>query len=236
MKAPPPDISRMKHPAAAASLCALLLLGSLSSIFGAEPERTASSSAGLVPPPPNPEYEKKIAERTDAIVAELKLGDASKGKRVRAILRDQYYALNDWHQAHDPKGKKGRAQPHMDADAQASLKAIHEHFLAALVTELNESQVERVKDLMTYNKVQFTYGAYCGYVPTMSEAQKANVLALLKTAREEAIDGGSAEEKSAVFTRYKGKINNYLATQGFDVGKAERAAAAGHGSTTPPAP
>jgi len=37
---------------------------------------------------------------------------------------------------------------------------------------------------------------------------------LLKEARELAIDGGSAEEKTAIFGKYKGKINNYLSAQG----------------------
>ena len=37
---------------------------------------------------------------------------------------------------------------------------------------------------------------------------------MLKEAREEAMDGGSAEEKTAVFQRYKGKINNFLSRQG----------------------
>jgi len=37
---------------------------------------------------------------------------------------------------------------------------------------------------------------------------------LLKLAREEAMDGGRAEEKTAVFQKCKGKINNYLSKQG----------------------
>ncbi len=37
---------------------------------------------------------------------------------------------------------------------------------------------------------------------------------MLKPAREEAMDGGSAKDKTAVFQRYKGRINNYLSKQG----------------------
>jgi hypothetical protein len=43
---------------------------------------------------------------------------------------------------------------------------------------------------------------------------------LLKEAREEAMDGGSSQEKDAVFGRYKGKINNYLSKQGHNVKQA----------------
>ena len=55
---------------------------------------------------------------------------------------------------------------------------------------------------------------------------KKKILELLKQAREEAMDGGSAAEKTAIFQRYKGKINNYLSKQGVhpEKGKATGAA------------
>jgi hypothetical protein len=71
-----------------------------------------------------------------------------------------------------------------------------------------------VKDKMTYGKVKVTYDAYCKQNPTLTDEEKAHVLALLKEARELAMDGGSAEEKTAIFGKYKGKINNYLAARG----------------------
>ena len=43
---------------------------------------------------------------------------------------------------------------------------------------------------------------------------------MLKEAREEAMDGGSADEKSAVFQKYKNQINDYLNAHGHDVTKA----------------
>lgn len=46
------------------------------------------------------------------------------------------------------------------------------------------------------------------------------MLQLLKDARELAMDGGSAGEKSAIFNQFKGKINNYLTTQGHNVSQA----------------
>src|SRR5207248_8891696 len=92
--------------------------------------------------------------------------------------------------------------------------------LSKLSAELAPHQVETVKDKMTYNKVKVTYDAYCQFVPTLNDEQKAKILDLLKEAREEAIDAGSAEEKSAIFKKYKGKINIYLSAQGHDVNKA----------------
>src|SRR5436190_22485974 len=89
-----------------------------------------------------------------------------------------------------------------------------------MAAELTPEQMDKVKDKMTYNKVQVTYDAYCEIVPNLTEPQKEKIFELLKEAREEAMDAGSAEEKSAIFKKYKGKINNYLSAQGIDVGKA----------------
>ena len=35
-----------------------------------------------------------------------------------------------------------------------------------------------------------------------------------------AVDGVSAEEKTAVFNKYKGRINNFLSKEGYDLKKA----------------
>jgi len=80
--------------------------------------------------------------------------------------------------------------------------------------------VEKVKDKMTYGKVQFTYDGYCGIVPGLTDSDKAKVMELLKLARDEAMDGGSASEKSAIFQKYKNQINDYLNAHGHDVAKA----------------
>ena len=73
---------------------------------------------------------------------------------------------------------------------------------------------------MTYNKVKVTYDAYCSIVPNLTDAEKARIMELLKAAREEAMDGGSAPEKSAIFKKYKDQINSYLDVQGHDTAKA----------------
>src|SRR5262249_29867730 len=75
-------------------------------------------------------------------------------------------------------------------------------------------------DKMTNNKVQVTYDAYLEIVPNLTEPQKKKILDLLKEAREEAMDAGSADEKSAIFKKYKGRINNYLTAEGHDVKQA----------------
>ena len=185
----------------------------------AQPATNATESAEA-------SYTRTITKRSADVVAALALTDTAKSNRVQEILVAQYRTLNAWHAQHDAEFKalnkstssddketaaKAKAQI---ADVQATLKPIHDAFLAKLAAELTSEQVETVKDKMTYGKVQFTYTGFLKAVPDMTDEEKAHVLALLKEARELAMDGGSAEEKTAIFGKYKGKINNYLAAQG----------------------
>jgi hypothetical protein len=87
---------------------------------------------------------------------------------------------------------------------------------------------------MTYNKVKVTADAYGAMVPGLTNAEKAKILELLKAAREEAIDGGNAPEKSAIFQKYKDQINSYLDAQGHDTAKAFKEWAAKNPNTNNP--
>ena len=57
-------------------------------------------------------------------------------------------------------------------------------------------------------------------MPGLTDSDRAKILELLRVAREEAVDGGSALEKSAIFQKYKDQINDYLNAHGHDVAKA----------------
>jgi hypothetical protein len=163
-------------------------------------------------------YTRTIEKRAADVLAALKLSEGEKSTRVHDILIAHYRALRDWHDTNGPKlkGATGDAA----RELKTSLKVIHDKFLASLAGQLTPSQVEIVKDKMTYNKVKVTYDAYCEIVPGLTEPQKQRMLELLKEAREEAMDAGSSNEKDEIFRKYKGKINNYLSAEGHDVGKA----------------
>jgi len=131
-------------------------------------------------------YTRTITKRSVDIVAALALTDAAKSNRVQEILVGQYRALNTWHDQHDTEikalnksgGDKEAAEKAKVkiAEIQATLKPIHDSFLAKLGAELTPEQVETVKDKMTYGKVQFTYNGFLHAVPDMTEAEKAHVL------------------------------------------------------------
>jgi hypothetical protein len=159
-------------------------------------------------------YTKAIETRTDGILKSLELSDTNKATKVHDIIIAQYRALNSWHDTNDAKLKAARSDTNALAQIRASLRTLHDNFLAKLSKNLTSEQIDQVKDKMTYGKVQFTYTGYLTQYPDLSDANKKEILEMLKQAREEAMDGGNAAEKTAIFQRYKGKINNYLSKQG----------------------
>jgi hypothetical protein len=171
---------------------------------------------------PEADYTKAINQRATDAIAVLGLTDAAKSEAVHAAIVEQYRALRAWHDANDAKLKDKTTDAAARSAIAASRKELHDRFIAKLAAELTPEQVEQIKDKMVYGKVQVTYNAYVAMVGTLNDDQKSAILDMLKEAREEAMDGGSADEKSAVFKKYKGKINNYLASQGIDMKKAEK--------------
>jgi hypothetical protein len=185
-------------------IAAIVLLSA--NIFAAETNLTAEQAEA--------KYTQAIEGRTADILKILALTDADKIAKVHDTIIAQYRTLNAWHDANDAKLKAAKNDTNAVAQIRASLRTIHDQFLAKLAENLTPEQVEAVKDKMTYGKVQFTYNGYVSQYSHLSDENKQKILEMLKEAREEAMDGGSAEEKTAVFQRYKGKINNYLSKQG----------------------
>ena len=164
-------------------------------------------------------YTAAIEGRTADILKILALADGDKTAKVHDAIIAQYRALKAWHDENDAKLKASAKDTNAVAQIRSSLKTIHDAFLARLSESLTPEQIEQVKDKMTYGKVQFTFAGYLAAYPNLADEHKQKILELLKQAREEAMDGGSAEEKTAVFQRYKGKINNYLSKQGLHAEK-----------------
>lgn len=173
-------------------------------------------------------YTRKLDERVAKIVATLELKDETLSKRLHHLIVAQYRTLNTWHEVNDARLKELKKTA-SDADAEkaatakveidtvkATLKNLHDNYLAELAKDLPPELIERVKDGMTVGKVQFTYKGYTLEYPALTEEQKSKVLGFLKEAREEAMDAGSMDEKSDIFNRYKGRINNWLSKQGVE--------------------
>ena len=132
--------------------------------------------------------------------------------------------MRGWHHENDSKLKAAKSDTNALVQILSSLKQLHNEFIVKLSEDLTPSQIEMVKDKMTYNKVKVTFDSYCHNLPNLTEAQKDKVLGFLKQAREEAMDAGSSDEKSKIFRQYKGRINNYLLKEGYDTKQADKEA------------
>jgi hypothetical protein len=183
-------------------------------------------------------YTRTINDRAEKIVAGLGVDDEAKRTRVQQLIAAQYRALREVHDARDSKLQDVAKSPGGDptvaaawtklAQDQANLKlnALHRQFVARLSVELTAEQVEGVKNGLTYGVLPITYDGYLKLLPDLTDEQKREILANLIEARELAMDGGSSEDKHTVFGKYKGRINNYLSSQGYDLKAAEKALAA----------
>jgi hypothetical protein len=179
-------------------------------------------------------YSRVLETRAADILDVLGIDDPAKAARVRETIINQYRTLRTLQDARDGAIRALNARTDLDktglaeqinaervrADAAAS--AANHRYLAALAVELSPEQVEKVKDKMTYNKLRVTYDAYIDMLPELTPAQKQVIFDRLKEARDRAVYAGSAEEKSDVFNKYKGRINNYLSAQGYDLKLAEK--------------
>jgi len=177
-------------------------------------------------------YIQVITKRADKIVQALALTDSAKYKRVRDIIVNQYNVLSNIHdtrdakvkdiktQAGDDKAKANAQVASVDSTVDIQLGQAHKLYIAKLGTELNTEQIDEVKDQMTYKILPLTYNAYLDELPNLTTDQKAQIKAWLVEAREHAIDAGSSEKKHEWFGKYKGRINNYLSKQGYDMKKA----------------
>jgi Protein of unknown function (DUF3826) len=178
-------------------------------------------------------YLRVITERAGKITGTLGLPDSAAFLRVRSIIANQYYSLNTVYTERDEHLKSLKTQtPAPDKTTMDSAKKgiqevvdtrvgqLHSAYLAKLATELNQQQIDKVKDGMTYSVLEVTYHGYQEELPDLTEEQKARILADLTEAREHAMDAESSEKKHAWFGKYKGRINNYLSAQGIDMKKA----------------
>ncbi|QEM05282.1 DUF3826 domain-containing protein [Mucilaginibacter rubeus] len=176
-------------------------------------------------------YIKVITERSNKIVTGAGISDSVKFKKVRDIVVAQYSDLNTIYDARKAKVNDIKTQmPDDKAGANAKIalvdsnvakqvKVLHTSYINKLNKELSADEVDKIKDGMTYRIYPITYTAYQDEIPNLTEEQKSKIKGWLLEARENAIDAESSEKKHAWFGKFKGRINNYLSAQGYDMKK-----------------
>jgi hypothetical protein len=164
--------------------------------------------------------EKRAQSFTDS----LKLNDKEKEARIKTVILNHIKAIRDWNNEHPytlvPEGinpLNGNPLTKLDREViinSAKPKSVHEALMTGLRKDLTEEQVEKVLDLFTIGKVQFTMKGYQSIVPNMIEKETAYILGQLKLAREQAVDYKSMKAISAIFEIYKNNCEKYLNDNG----------------------
>lgn len=179
----------------------------------------------------DPEYIKVTNERAAKIVAKLALNNTEKEKAVTDIVAQQFRDLSAIQDPRDAeikklkddsslsKEKQNEKIDKLKAEADKSIEKLHKAYLKKLGTQLTEEKITEVKDGMTYGVLPITYAGYQDMLPNLTMEQKDYIYKALVEAREHAMDGGSSKEKHGWFGKYKGRINNYLSKQGYDLNK-----------------
>lgn len=166
-------------------------------------------------------YKAVAMERAAKIVEKLKLSkESSKEKNVKNLIAQQYVSLYRIHANSDEKINLNKENTEkIKSKSNTKIKALHRSYLRKLSKLLSNEQVEEVKNGMTYHTLPITYNNYLLMLPYATEQQKEMILNNLIEARELAMDGGSSKEKHALFNKYKGRIANQLAIDGYDLKK-----------------
>jgi hypothetical protein len=161
----------------------------------------------------DPAYVETISKRVDGNMSKLDITDPAAAEKVKEIIVNHYYTINDLDTERDSLRKAGAAPEFIAANKEAKLYRHHFSFIAELSMYLTDEQITGVKDALTYGVVDITYRVYLEQNPTLNDFQKRRVYTWLCEARELAISGGSSNEKHAVFGKYKGKINNFFSAE-----------------------
>ncbi|RXK86726.1 DUF3826 domain-containing protein [Filimonas effusa] len=180
---------------------------------------------------PDTAFQRVIQERAAKVVAPLAIKNVAKSARVTKVVAQQYLQLSAIQEERDAAVKAAKASGGTKQGIDSQLKVIttaaevrvnklHKQYLANLSADLTTSQIETIKNGMTYNVLPNTYAAYQDMLPDLTKEQKAQILTWLTEAREYAMDAESSKAKHAWFGKYKGRINNYLSAAGIDMKKA----------------
>lgn len=119
------------------------------------------------------------------------------------------------------------------AAANGEINKRYADFLGKLSLYLRPDQNEKLKDLMTEGGLQREYQRFQLLLPDLKEMHKAQIMAYLREARENAMNAETAKVRQDWFIKFRGRANNYLAGAGYDLRKATEALEARQAASQP---
>lgn len=174
---------------------------------------------------------KKIDQKAAKVVEPLKLADADKAAKVKAVAGDWLAVMTAWHKEHDaeldrlwgewnkarsvvPKDEfPGEVIAHRIDAVYGSLRPAYEDYIKRLSAELTAGQIDAVKENWSRSPgMARTYNAYLEIVPDLTAADKEVIKARMLLAREAAMLTDADKEIVAIYKRHKVKVEQYVGT------------------------
>lgn len=173
------------------------------------------------------DYIVNINERASKIVSNLDVNDSDK-REIESIIIKQYVNIEKIEAKRDSQLEKLKKalideekrkvkSEEIWVEYKASISKLHDSYLDKLSKKLNESQIVQVKDAMTYQVMPKTYHNFLDMFQNLNDDQKKMIYDHLVEARENAMNVGTSKWQFAWFAKYRGKINNILASQGIEL-------------------
>lgn len=170
-------------------------------------------------------------QRATKVLAKLSLTNDSIRENIQIVVTNRYLELREIHHRYEERNKVIEATDlSKEKKAEELERSYYQYnsdlyrsrfgYIAWLSFYLNDEQVETVKDAMTYNLFHVRYNDFLDLLPNLTKAEKNRVYNWLIEAREFSMDFETPRKMRQMFTKYRGRINNYLASRGYDLRKA----------------
>ncbi len=174
--------------------------------------------------------ELEIVE-SNRIITVLKFDDDAQKESARNLIAHQYQQIQELLKERDAKMAESRAQIKDKEQANKAESEVwvrykkklddqRDLFIRTLVMFVGSEQVELVKNEMTGNDLQKEYSKFLALLPDMNNVQKKKVYDYLLQARKNAMNVLTSRDREQWFAKYRGRANNYLASQNYDLRKA----------------
>ena len=182
-------------------------------------------------PPVDDATRQKAEQKAGKLVDSLKIDEAEKATKAKAIVADWIVVMLAWHKEHDaelgglwsewnkaravvPKDEfPGEVIAHKIEGVYASLKPAYDDFIKRLSAELTAEQVDALKETWSRSPgMTRTYNAYLEIVPDLSDKDKQVIKDRMLLAREAAMLTDSDKEIVSIYKRHKVKVEQYVGT------------------------
>ena len=167
-------------------------------------------------------------QKATEVTKKLTLINDSIHENILIVITNRYLELREIHQKYDERNKIiEETNLTKEAKEQELERSYYQYnsdlyrsrfgYVSWLSFYLDDSQIEIIKDAMTYNMLHIRYNDFLTLLPNMTDADKNRVYNWLVEAREFSMDFETPRKMRQMFTKYRGRINNYLSYRGYDI-------------------